>query len=146
MRKASMVLGLIGGIMAILIALLIIAGGVFFSQALPALMDSELSAEYYDEIGELDADVDMDTAMSMVGVVFAGLGGLLLVAGILGVIGAAVVNKNNVLAGVLMLIGGVIAMITIYGFLCFILLILGGIFALVRDNSASQPTFSQDFE
>ncbi len=152
MRKASMVLGLIGGILAILIALLLFAGGAFISQMAPSLMESEFNSEYaelsseYPELNGANADIDMDTAVNMVGYVFAGIGGLILVAGILGVVGAVVVKKSNVLAGVLMILGGILALISIYGFISFILLLLGGIFALVRDNSANQPAFSPDFD
>ena len=56
----------------------------------------------------------------------------------LGLTGALLVKKNNVLAGVLMLVGCAMALFTFFGFLGFLLMLLGGIFALVKDSSQPQ--------
>ncbi len=144
MRKSSMVLGLIGGILAVLIGLLIIAGGAFFTEMFPTMMESEIYSAGSDF--EDFSSADMDMMSSVFTVFFTAFGAAILIAGILGVIGAAVVNKNNVLAGVLMLLGAAFTFFTVYAFISFILLLLGGIFALTREKSPNDPTFSKDFE
>ena len=138
-----MVLGIIGGVLAILLALLFIAGGVFFSQAFPALMESNMDYEM-DSDYNYSFDNDDFEGLDLVGYIYGGLGIVVLIGGVLGLVGGLLVNKNNVLAGVLMLIGGVMI---IYLVLLFILLLLGGIFALVKDNSVTNnPELRADFE
>ena len=59
-----------------------------------------------------------------------GLGALFM--GVLGIVGGAIVDKNNKVAGALMLISAVVGLILVSGFwvLSFILLLVGGILAL----------------
>ena len=60
MRKASKVLGIIGGILAIVVALMTFGGGAFFNNMMPELMAMEdMSGYTVDEQAALDMTVDV---------------------------------------------------------------------------------------
>jgi len=134
MRKASMVLGIVGGVVAILVALFAILGGVLFSTVNTTLFEENIDEESY------SIDIEDYRQQSKVGsIVFIVIGSIIFIAGLLGIIGGIIVKKNNIAAGVMMLIGRVITLIAIWAILAFIPLLLGGIFALVKDNSSTLP-------
>ncbi len=137
MRKASMILGIIGGVAAILVGLLAISGGVFFNNAYPEIMDEIESEGAYPV--ELEQAAGFEAGTKLAGQLFMGIGYVILAAGVMGLIGGIVVNKNNIIAGVLMLISSVVTFFTVWAILSFILFLLGGIFALIKDDSAAQP-------
>ncbi len=144
MRKASMILGIIGGVVAILVALLAISGGVFFNTAYPEIMDKLESEGAYTV--ELEQAAGFEEGTRLAGQLFMGIGYVILAAGVMGLIGGIVVNKNNILAGVLMLISSVVTLFTVWAILSFILFLLGGIFALVKDSSDVQPSVQAPLE
>ena len=146
MRKASRVVGLIGGILSILFALLLLLGGTLF-----AVTTSQMPELWEDPDFEWDTPTDIPYTMleendgALAGaIVFLVFGGLKLVAGILGIVGASVINRNHVTAGVLMLVGSFLSLITFWGFIAFVLLLLGGIFALVKESSPPLPQTEAD--
>lgn len=142
MRKASKIIGIIGGVLAILTGLFIIGSGVIFKTVMPAMMDTAFeqaefeTVEYADgtEFSVEDYDKMFTQTSSFAINIFLIFGSVIFVSGVVGTIGAAIVNSNNVAAGVMMLISAVACLFTLWGFLSFVLLLLGGIFALVKDN------------
>ncbi len=135
MRTASLVLGIVGGCIALVIALFVIFGGVVFSTVVPSIDNSEFYTEYDDV--EYDRE-SMETSSKIAGTVFIVMGSILFVSAILGIVGGIFVKKKNVLAGIFMLVGAAISIFTLWGFMASLLLLLGGIFALVKErNNAS---------
>jgi len=104
-RTAELVLGIIGGIFGILAAMFVIGATGFF-ESLGVAKSSEASAMY-------------------------SRGGVGLLLGCIGIIGAAIVNRNNKVAGVLMLLSAVCGLLTLGLFwsISFLLLLVGGILA-----------------
>ena len=101
-RTAELVLGIIGGIFGILAAMFIIGFGGF---------SEVIGYEEYE--------------------FFYGRGGIGLLLGCIGIIGAAIVNRNNKIAGGLMLlsaVGGLLAL-GLFWSISFILLLVGGLLA-----------------
>jgi len=147
MRKASMILGIIGGVIAILVSLFAILGGMAVRTVMPEMMEQmpeimeELETQdgYTVDMSDMPNSEEFETASNFAGGIFTGLGVVILIVGILGIVGGAIVKKNNVVAGVLMLIACVISIFTVWGLFAFLPLLLGGIFALVKDNSTAQP-------
>lgn len=141
MRKASMVLGIIGGVTAILIGLLIISGSIVF---MSVMMDEITGSDDFQSYNEQEQEeyyeesVNPESVIRLIETFYVIWGVLILISGILGVVGAALVNRKNVLAGALMLVGCAISLFTFWGFIAFLLMLLGGIFALVKDSSAPQ--------
>ena len=104
-RTAELVLGIIGGIFGILAAIFVIGATGFF-ESLGVAESSEASVMY-------------------------GRGGIGLLLGCIGIIGAVVVNRNNKVAGGLMLlsaVGGLFA-VGLFWSVSFILLLVGGLLA-----------------
>ncbi|MEX1376508.1 MAG: DUF4064 domain-containing protein [Eubacteriales bacterium] len=150
MRKASMVLGIIGGVLGILAALLSFAmGSLFKSDALTDMMEqsieiAEADPEFAEAYGDMDIEYELNSeefemGTKMAGGILNGIGIFMVIASVLGIIGAAIVNKNNIAAGVMMLLAGIGLLFTVWGILSFILFLLGGIFAFVKDNSQPEP-------
>jgi len=135
MRKASKVLGFIGGIMAVVFAIIImLLFGFLF-----AFAAEDADTVYYHgyEMGYFQ-----DSAVS--GGLFGFIVGFIpLVGGVLGIIGAAIVNEKNVAVGVSMLIGCFLILITPLGYISFVLLLLGGVFALMKEPKQSDTPQQQ---
>ena len=146
MKTASLVLGIIGAAFAIIVAIVFLAGGAFLGAASNVVnnMDEQLGdiiAESTD--GDVRVDIDLDglgevtgAAADLVSVWAYVWCGLSVVGAVLGIIGAVKVNKNNVTAGVLMLVAAVPSFFTGVGIIASILFIIGGILALVSGKSA----------
>ncbi len=159
MRTASLVLGIVGGIIAILYGLILILGGSI-------LMSSNLWENAYDEwsssgnwSGSLDSwdtngdwgdggweyhyHVDMPEdvpewvftdVIPMGGGIVIGGGILAAVAGIVGIIGGSMAKKRNVAAGIMMIVAGALCMVAFFNFVSLVMLVLGGIFALIKEK------------
>lgn len=149
MKTASLVLGIIGGVLAIIFGIIFIISGIavnsLFGSA-DALADTmgELSEQMEAEGWTVeDSDVDMSGYDAAVG---AGLttiyvvGALSIVGAILGIVGGAMAKKKNVLAGILMLVAAIPSFFTGLGIIASILFIIGGILALIPDKSAPVAT------
>lgn len=145
MRTASMVLGLVGGCIALILAILFVVGGLMLTSILPDVFDSDLFDEL-EAYEEFEDAVDMDLAEETMDFAF-NIGGsflwiyaaLLVISAVAGIVGGIIVKKKNVAAGVVMLVGGVLTLITIWGILSGLLLIAAGILALVKDKNAGEP-------
>ncbi len=136
MKKASYVLGIIGGCLAVISALLCLALGLFLllgSQAFFSELFSFINEVAIHNVPFNFIDGNFVGVISGVFVLFTAV--ISLAAGVLGLIGAVSVNKNNVKAGVLMIVGAGLCLITpVIGFFPMALLLLGGIFALVKEK------------
>lgn len=141
MRKASRILGIIGGCLALVVAFFMLLGGIFM------LIGGEF---LFAEIGRVvnHATRFADGPWNWMSYGFLGtIGGIFMffgfalatAAGILGLVGATSVETNNTKAGVLMLVGAGLSLLTGIGFYTMVLLLLGGIFALVKEKP-SQDT------
>ena len=146
MKKASVILGIIGGVIAILIGLVAVGGGVMFRTVMPEIMETEEFAEAYNEQleGYSGEVMDAESMFNMAGSVYTGFGIFIIVAGIFGIVGGALVKKNNIVAGVLMLVGAALSLFSVVGFLAFLLMLLGGIFAFIKEKAAPQPVNTTD--
>lgn len=121
-----MILGIIGGIIGIVTALLAIGTGAV----------ANLATQVLTENGELPAELEeMSAAVGRLAI-GSGIGGLIF--SIVGLVGAAIVNKNQRLSGILMLIGGILGFVVLLvGYVVpGILLIIGGILALMAKPEA----------
>ncbi len=134
MRTTSMVLGIIGGIVAILFGLSIILGGIAFSE--DSLWEDMYDASVYDSgiaYQQYSADAGRDMAAAM----FIGLGACALISGALGLTGGIIVKRKNNAAGVMMIIAAVLSAFGFFNLVAMILFILGAVFALKKEP---QPT------
>lgn len=142
MRTASRVLGIVGGCIALLIALFAIFGGVVFMAIIPNF-ENVFESEDFDFDNDFDDSIfnqdEMEQASRQGGMMFLAVGSVIFICGVLGIVGGILVKKHNILSGIFMLIGGVISFFTVWGIIVAILLILGGIFALINESKDSVP-------
>jgi hypothetical protein len=124
MRTASLVLGIVGGVLAIIFGIvsLVIAGTVDYLTPNDYSSYDDYMDEFSDALeefdtGEYDFDYDFDyddswdyasTAVNGVATYYYIVGPLGIIAGILGIVGGAIVKKKNVIAGVFMIVGCVL--------------------------------------
>ena len=128
MRKASMVLGIIGGAMSLLSALSSIVIGIIMSS------DTGFFANMFNKMYSGVFNIKADTW----GVVLIVCGASQVICGVLGLVGGLMVKKKNITAGVLMIISAGVSLL-ITGWLAVILFTLGGIFALVKEKQPVPP-------
>ncbi|MBN2878805.1 MAG: DUF4064 domain-containing protein [Clostridia bacterium] len=121
MRKASVILGIIGGGIAILLALSFIIQCIKFN--------------HMDFIANQDIPFNEIEQMS-ISCYFVGIAYVVLAAGLLGVVGGAIAKNNTKIAGIFMIIASIITLITLLSIIACPLLLLGGIFALTDDKKA----------
>ena len=135
MRKASKILGIIGGALAVIIALFAMLGGAIFTSFEQAEVWSEGMESVIANDDTSDTQVINDESMvaHFVSRVFFILGAFILIMGVMGVIAGAIVNKHNVASGILMIVASAALFFTVWGFISFVLLLLGGIFALIKE-------------
>ncbi len=128
MRKASMVLGIIGGAMSLLSALSSIVIGIIMSS------DAGFFADLFNKMYSGVFNIKADTW----GVVLIVCGTSQVICGVLGLVGGLMVKNKNITAGVLMIISAGVSLL-ITGWLAVILFTLGGIFALVKEKQPVPP-------
>lgn len=130
MRTPSMVLGIIGGVIAILFGLFMVLGGVVF-------LDDSWWDETYDTGVVYDgiAYQSYETAESdtIAAAVFITLGACSVASGVLGLAGGCIVKKKNRTAGVMMIIAAVLSAIGFFNLISVVLFILGAVFALKKE-------------
>lgn len=134
MRKTSFGLGLAGGILGVLNGIGKLFSGIFMrsldfnwlndNDFFPGL--SNHSGMMFDRMSELGERF----SFFMLPVAF-----IAIAAGVLGIVGATHVNKNNKSAGIMMLIGGGLCFLTGVGLIATGLMIAGGILALVKPKT-----------
>ena len=118
MKQASVILGIVGGALKILSAvmLLCIAGFMF-----PMLLS----------LGSRNSAVNSEQVLRMLQSIYSIIAIPIGIGGVLGLIGGLTVKKNNTTGGVLMIIG------TVLGF--DVLLLLGSIFAFMHEKQPVPP-------
>lgn len=155
MRTASKVLGIAGGALAILIAVIVLISGIAVMNTVPSIIDDALeysdgfnfdsddfnfdNGEFNFDNGEFSFDGSFDGYGAVQGIVVTGLifvCVISIIGGVLGIVGGVLAKKKNVVAGVLMLVGCVLAGFSGWGIFCSIALLVGGILALVKEKPA----------
>ena len=147
MKKAGMVLGIIGGAISILICIMMLFGLTIGGMALQkeGVVDQAINEaqRQLDEQG-FENRVEIGPFSNVIGnfigfgfgiAIFFGIIGL--AGGVLSLIGGIRIEKNNVLSGIFMCVA---AVLTIWLFIPFVLSLLGGIFALVQTKPQAGNT------
>lgn len=142
MKTASLVLGIIGGVLAIIFAIVFIVSGALvntFADSFSSGMD-ELTEQLKAEGWEVTDNAEIPANVSGLANAAAGsfwiIGILSIIGAVLGIVGGALAKKKNIVAGVLLLIAAVPSFFTGLGFLASILFIVGGILALIPEKPA----------
>ena len=132
MKKASKVLGIIGGVLGVIIGIILSVYGALF------VIIGNVASSPGDDVNALE-----NLFSVLGGAMFYGYGitclilGLIGIAGaVLGFVGASKVKKRHILAGVLLLVAAVLSISTAIGIIATVLFILAGIFALLREKKA----------
>lgn len=158
MKTASLVLGIVGGALAIIFAIFYLLGGAIVNTGANYVKDiddlggamDDLANQLEDQGWTVDdsnvdweSDVDwssLDSAVDVgIGAVTAWLyvaGILSIVGGVLGIIGGAIVKKKNIVSGVLLIIAAVLSCFTVIGIISGVVLALAAVFAFIKDKSA----------
>jgi amino acid transporter len=147
-----MVMGIVGGAIALIVAVLLFLGSVAVTNLAPWNNTYEYNYDYdYDddfshwdddnEFSSWDDDFkqdlmfeSQDVAKNVAGTMFLVPGIIAAVAGIMGLVGGIIVKKKNVAAGVLMIIAAVLSLFSFFNIVSMVLFILGGVFALMRER------------
>lgn len=139
MRKASKVLGIVGGAVSLLFALLCIIGGIVFMATDTSFFTELFDNMYIDMDMGFASNMIMNWTASILGIMLIVVGVLNAVGGVLGLVGGLMVDKKNVTAGVLMIVSAGISLLLSGNWLTMILCTLGGIFALVKEKPPVPP-------
>jgi hypothetical protein len=131
MKKASHILGLIGGVLALVAAAGCIIGGLILAVFAPGLAGF-VSGFLRGPEASLPGFFSLFSQIGGIAVIVVGL--VSVAVGVLALIGAHHVNKNNVKAGVLLLVAGGLSLCTGFGWVITVLCVLAGIFALVKEK------------
>lgn len=119
MKVAGMILGIIGGAIDAIYGLLVIFGGAMIGSVAGSI----------EGMSELES-AGVTTSVITGAAVFVGF--LILLLAVLGIVGGAIAKKSPIVAGVLMLIAGVLNFfLYVPGWIVAALLIVGGILAIV---------------
>jgi len=126
MRKASMVLGIIGGSIALLLALIFIIISINYRGSGHTWLQEDAMAS-----GEVQTD------SGVVGeIAFLIAGSCAFAAGVLGLTGGIIVKRKHVVSGVMMIIAAILSLLSYYNVVSMILFVLGAIFALKMPRNA----------
>ncbi len=159
MRTASLVLGIVGGVLAIIFSFAAFATAAAVDIINPYNYMDEFSNDYMEEFDDMmegysdefsfdydggdytfDYDVDLGDyasgAINGLATYMYVAGALGLVGAVMGIVGGALAKKKNVVAGILMIVACVLAGLSGWGIFASICLLIGGILALVKDKSA----------
>ena len=120
MRRKSMTLGTIAGVLTILITLVVLFVGIGL------MYNDPPNQEYYDEIKSQGIHYVLSSPYVIKWICTVAVG-------ILGTIGASIVKWRNKLAGVFMLISAAATFFTLFTFVPFVLFLIAGIYAFSKD-------------
>ena len=137
MRTASMTLGIIGGIIALLLSFLLLFGGATF-------LNTSLWKDAYDSTENFNGTISESEFIEHTtagGTIFLVTGICSAIAGILGLVGGIIVNRKNVTAGVMMIIAAAFSVFGFFNLVSIILFIVGGVFALRREPQNAVPPY-----
>lgn len=135
MRKASKVLGIVGGSLSLAVGLLCIIGAVVMMTVGPDFFTSLM--DIFDDMNatvELTSDFMFNWTAQIGGIVILIFGVFKIACGVIGLVGGIIVPKKNVTAGVLMIVAAAVSLLLAAGWITTILFTLGGIFALVKEK------------
>lgn len=127
MRKTSMILGIIGGVIAIIIALFVIGGGIFLRNV-PEIMENAHNLRIAERVASRGMSYDIMGSLTII------VGVVILLNGVLGIVGGSMVREHNTAGGIMMLVAGFVSFITGWAIISFVLFLIGGIFAFVKDD------------
>lgn len=137
MYKSEYVLGLIGSIILTVVSALTYAGCL-----LVALLVGPFKSMLLSIMNRISDGMPVDLAafassISVLIVVVASVWFVFSAAAfILGYVGAAKLNKDDKNGGVLLIVAGVLSFFTFFGFIPFVLMLVGGIMALSKKQPA----------
>lgn len=141
MKTASKVLGIIGGIIALIVAVVFIVISITFRGSDHSWLVNDIPAN--------EVQIDSGVAGQIAALVASILA---FIAGVLGLTGGIIVKPRPVASGVMMVVGAVLSLFSYCNILSFILLVLGAIFALKKEtaerhpNQATMSTVSDDVQ
>jgi len=157
MKIASLVLGIIGGVLAIIIAIVYIAGGAVLGagtsmynqaaqlgdeaieQQLQQANDILKEAGFDEELGDIDVNTYSNIAnqanAEVAGLWIAGIAAI--IGAILGIIGGAMAKKKGILAGIFMLIAAIPGFFIAFGFIASMLFIVGAVLSFIPEKPAA---------
>ena len=170
MKTASMVLGIVSGVIAIIFGLALILGSVILmnmgnwdevaEEWNSTYVDGQDWQEAIDDfIGEWENSDNggwrfrfniprgmlpgqiIYWAFSTGGIIVLFGGIVSTIGGIVGLIGGCIVKRKNVAAGVMMIVAAVLCFIGLFNVVSMLMFVLGGIFALVRERPKSAAAF-----
>jgi hypothetical protein len=140
MKTVSLVLGIIGGVLAVIFAVMFIAGGALVNSMSEGLDDftAQMEAEGWEVVEDENASALMsDVTGTASGILW--LTGIASVVGaVLGIVGGALAKKRGLVAGILMLVAAVPSFFTGLGIIASALFIIGGVFAIIPQNSVQK--------
>ncbi len=140
MKTASLILGIIGGALAVIFAIVFIAGGALVGSMTQSLDDftAEMEAEGW-EVTENDAATSLmsDVTGTAAGTFWL-IGILSIVGAALGIVGGTLAKKNGILAGIFMLAAAVPSFFTGLGIIASVLFVVGGILAIIPQNNVQK--------
>ncbi len=151
MRTASLVLGIVGGVLAVIFGVMCIIGGIVAGSFVGHVDELNTALENWDTMTNddwniNDSDIQIDgyenvynSFLGLGASIIYVIGGFSIVGAALGIIGGALVKKKNVVAGILMLVASVPSLFTGFGIIASILLIIGGILALIPEKPSASP-------
>ncbi len=145
MRKTSKFLGIVGGSLSALMAVIIILVGIFITSFVGTFLEDFLNSDYYENLMEKENietydledyiyDEGIEDFSTIAGAIVITVGIIFLIIAVLGIVGGAMAESSNVLGGVFMLISGLLALISTIGVIGGCLLIIGGIMAFVKEK------------
>ena len=121
MRTASKVLGIVGGAIALILAVILIVTSITFrGPGHPYLVE-----DIPEGVVQADSGVVGQLACLVTGCIA-------FTAGVLGLVGGLIIKKKNKAAGAMMIVAAVISPFSYYNFISTVLFILGAIFALKK--------------
>jgi hypothetical protein len=153
MRTPSMVLGIIGGALSLVLALILVISAVAVFSAAPLLeeysdtdsWDTDFSFSYdssdFEFSGLPDSfsrDFTSSVTTSIGGIVIV-LAVLAFIAGVLGLVGGIIVRTHNTASGVMMIIAAPLSLFSYFNIVSMTLFIIGAVFALKKERPPYPP-------
>lgn len=137
MKTASLVLGIIGGVLAIIFAIIFIGSGALVGSMAQGI--DELTAQMEEEGWEVVEDESVSVLATDVTGAAAGtllfIGIASIIGAAMGIVGGALAKKKSIIAGILMLVAAIPSFFTGLGIIASVLFIIGGIMALIPQKT-----------
>jgi hypothetical protein len=143
MYKTESILGLIGSIIGAVFTFFCLAGtliATFFFSSVEPLVDNILTNYAHGPVFSHGFAYESLSGFVVPIVAICGGAAVVIAAAsfILGFIGTAKLNRDDKSGGVLLIVGGALALLSVAGFIPFVLLLIGGIMAVSKKPASSQ--------